>query len=352
MTSTADVDTSADSTTIQNLLAVATARVNRALRAYVRELPDCARQWSSFHFGWTDDHGQAISGGRQGKGLRPGLAYAVAQMLDADLGCADHMAIAVELVHNFSLVHDDVIDRDVTRRGRPTVWAAHGEPAAVLTGDALMALAFQILGRGQHARLVPRLCRAVQDLIEGEALDVAYETREDVSVADYVQMARLKTGALFGAACALGAAACGADPMVIQHLDRYGQALGLAFQISDDLLGLFGDPRRTGKPVGGDLRQRKRTYPVLAALSSPHPAATRLAESYRDTKDLEPTDLAELTVLIEETGARRSAPGCPRRHRPGRGSPARGRAESSPDGVAARLGRARCRPQPVNGASL
>ncbi|MGA5278658.1 polyprenyl synthetase family protein [Streptomyces cellulosae] len=176
---------------------------------------------------------------------------------------ADHAAIAVESVHNFSLVHDDVIDRDVTRRGRPTVWAAYGEPAAGLTGDALMALAFHVLGRGQHARLVPRLCRAVQDLVEGEALDVAYETCEDVSVADNVQMAQMKTGALFGAACELGAAASGADPVVADHLDRYGQALGLAFQISDDLLGLFGDPRRASKPVGGDLRQGKRTNPVL-----------------------------------------------------------------------------------------
>jgi geranylgeranyl diphosphate synthase type I len=116
-------------------------------------------------------------------------------------------------------------------------------------------------------------------------------------------MARLKTGALFGAACAMGASPCDADPVVVDHLDRYGQALGLAFQISDDLLGLVGDPRRTGKPVGGDLRQRKRTYPVLAALSSPHPAAARLREAYRDAKDLELPELVELTVLIEETGA-------------------------------------------------
>lgn len=131
--------------------------------------------------------------------------------------------------------------------------------------------------------LARRLCGAVQELVRGEALDVEYESRRDLTTEDYLLLAQLKTGSLMGAACALGAAAVGACPEVVTRMDRFGRSLGLAFQIADDLLGIFGDPAITGKPVGADLRRRKWTHPVLIALPSPDPAVGPLKALCRST---------------------------------------------------------------------
>ncbi|MGW5334185.1 polyprenyl synthetase family protein [Streptomyces bauhiniae] len=275
-------------------------RVLPTLRAHVHGLPPPQHRWAAFHFGWGDAEGNPLTGGLPGKGLRPALVYAAAQAAGRPSGRLDQVAAAVELVHNFCIVHDDVLDQDRQRRGRPTVWTQFGPSAALLCGDSLLALALACL---DDKRLVGPLCKAVQELIRGEALDIEYESRRDLTTDDYLLMAELKTGSLMGAACALGAAGAGGAPELVFRMGRFGRNLGLAFQIADDLLGVFGDPAVIGKPVGADLRRRKWTYPVLAALSCPGPAARPLRDLYRGSGPPSDEQVAECTRAIEQAGA-------------------------------------------------
>jgi geranylgeranyl diphosphate synthase type I len=285
----------------KELLTQARQRVLPTLRSRVESLPPQQRHWATFHFGWSDAQGNPLAGGLGGKGLRSALVYAAAEVAGGKPRRLDQAATAVELVHNFCIVHDDLIDKDRQRRGRPTVWTEFGSTAAVLTGDALLALA---LGCLEDGNLVGRLCEAVQELIRGEMLDVEYESRRDLTPGDYILMARLKTGALMGVACALGAAAAGGSAELVTRMDRFGHNLGLAFQIADDLLGIFGDTAIVGKPVGSDLRRRNWTYPVLATLSGSDPAAKPLRDLYSSTEPPDDDQVAECVRAIERTGAR------------------------------------------------
>ncbi|WP_405140891.1 family 2 encapsulin nanocompartment cargo protein polyprenyl transferase [Sphaerisporangium sp. NBC_01403] len=250
--------------------------------------------------GASGDHGG--SGGAGGAGL--GAALGAPGGLN--LG-AMSAAVAVELVHNFSLLHDDVMDGDVTRRHRPTAWSVFGVSAAILAGDALLTLAFDVLGADGHpaapdgARV---LGAAVLDLVEGQSADTAFEARAEVSLPECVSMAEGKTGALLGGACALGALFGGGTPEQIEHLRGFGDRLGLAFQLVDDLLGIWGDPAVTGKPVYSDLRNRKKSLPVVAALASGTPAGDELAALYRRDQELTGPDLVHAAELIEAAGGR------------------------------------------------
>lgn len=233
------------------------------------------------------------SGPRQGKGVRQALAVLGAELAGAPASEGVPGAVAVELVHTFSLVHDDIMDGDSMRRGRPALWKAYGTGPAVLAGDALFALAVQTVGTAPAA--VRRLSAALGDLVHGQADDLLFAHRpwtgpEAVTAREYERMAERKTGALLGCALALGAHFGGADEETASVLDRTGRHLGVAFQIADDLLGIWGDPQTTGKPVHGDLRQGKKTLPVLAALGTPYGA-----------------ELSELLASGDEPGAQRAA---------------------------------------------
>ncbi|MFE0516001.1 polyprenyl synthetase family protein, partial [Streptomyces sp. NPDC058964] len=214
-------------------------------------------------------------------------------------------AVAVELVHAFSLLHDDIMDGDTDRRRRPTVWKAYGTGPAVLAGDALFALAVETLATAPGgAAGVRLLSAALADLVRGQADDLLFSTRpwtgpERVRPEEYRAMAEHKTGALLGCAAALGASLGGAPKSTVTALDRAGRHLGTAFQTIDDVLGIWGDPAVTGKPVHGDLRERKKTYPVLAAFDSP---AARHLPALLDAGETEAA-----AALIEECG-RRGAP--------------------------------------------
>ncbi len=207
--------------------------------------------------------------GPGGKLLRPTLVLFACEALGGEAERALPLAAAVELVHTFSLVHDDIVDQDRVRRGRPAAWVALGESQALHAGDGLLALAF---GTAAGAKLpgravawaVEALASATLAMVEGQALDLEFEGRQ-VGTEAYLRMARGKTGALLGCALALGAIAAGREDLAPAHR-RVGVTLGLAFQIRDDWLGLWGDPAVLGKSVGGDLARGKRTYPVAWAL--------------------------------------------------------------------------------------
>ncbi|MEO3743138.1 polyprenyl synthetase family protein [Plantactinospora sp. B5E13] len=283
------------------------AAVRPAMAAAVGHLRPQMRRVCEYQLGWRDDAGRPVQAGA-GKLIRPTLTLVSAAAVGGAVESALSAAVAVELMHNCTLLQDDVMDQDPVRRHRPTAWAVFGPSAAVLAGDALLALAFAVLAR-TPAQLAgtaaAQLARTIDELIEGQALDLSFERTIGVSVADAVRMSAAKTAALLGCACALGGLYGGADEPTRVLLDRYGRHLGLAFQHRDDLLGIWGDPERTGKPAMADLRRRKKSLPVVAALAADNPAAARLRTRYADpTPFADPDELRELAALVEEAGGR------------------------------------------------
>ncbi|MDI5967455.1 family 2 encapsulin nanocompartment cargo protein polyprenyl transferase [Streptomyces sp. SL13] len=280
--------------------------VDPALRTAVASLPRSMRRIAAYHFGWQDAGG-APATGDGGKAIRPALVLAAAQALGGTAESAVPAAAAVELVHNFTLLHDDVLDHDPTRRHRPTAWTVFGVPDAILAGDALQSLALRVLALDPHpaaARAVARLAACVIELCDGQHADCSFERRGDVSLAECLAMAEAKTGALLGCACALGALYAGAPQAAVEAMDAFGRRMGLAFQLIDDLIGIWGDPDVTGKPAGADLTARKKSLPVVAALRSGTPAGDRLAALYAGEQPLSDGQLREAAEAIELAGGR------------------------------------------------
>jgi geranylgeranyl diphosphate synthase type I len=270
---------------------------------------------AAYHFGWIDAEGRPADGD-SGKAVRPALALLSAEAAGADPEAGVPGAVAVELVHNFSLVHDDLMDGDEQRRHRDTVWKVHGPAQAILVGDALFALALEVILRpatDSSARAARLLTAASRRLIDGQAQDISFEHRERVTVEECREMEGNKTGALLACSAAVGAVLVGADEATAGALETYGEHLGLAFQAVDDVLGIWGDPRATGKPAWSDLRQRKKSLPVVAALAARNAAADRLMalltadvkKSPEEFEDFGEAEFATRAALIEEAGGRR-----------------------------------------------
>jgi geranylgeranyl diphosphate synthase type I len=288
------------------VLAWSRAVVQPALRETVANLPAPLSQVAGYHFGWLDASG-APDNADAGKAIRPALTLLCAQAADAQPQQAVAAAVAVELVHNFSLLHDDVMDRDRMRRHRATAWTVFGSSLSILTGDALLALApAQLAATGEEWGLtaIEWLNRSVVELCVGQAEDLDFEKRDDVRVDECLRMARAKTGSLLGCSCALGALAGGAGGERTQLLREFGERVGLAFQLVDDLLGIWGDPKKTGKPVFSDLVNRKQSLPVVAALNSGTASGGELAALYLAESELDERGLAHAADLIERSGGR------------------------------------------------
>ncbi|MFI1180213.1 polyprenyl synthetase family protein [Streptomyces sp. NPDC020799] len=298
-------------TTAPSTLARCRATVEPALRAAVESLHPQPRRMASFSFGWCDADGTPTAG-PGGKGVRQALAVLATEAVGAPAEPGVAAAVAVELIHTFSLVHDDVMDGDERRRHRDTVWKAFGTGPAVLAGDALFALGVQTLAGagGQHgAEAVGRLAGTLGDLVHGQADDLLFESRPwtgpgAVGIPEYRAMADRKTGALLGCAMTLGPVLAGAAPPVVAALSEAGRRLGLAFQAVDDLLGIWGDPRTTGKPVHSDLRRRKKTLPVLAAMALDSTAAEHLTRLLGSPEPLSSADAAAASAIVEAAGGR------------------------------------------------
>jgi len=252
------------------------ARIEAALDA---ALPPANRAPQGLHAAMR--HG-VLNGGKR---MRPLLAYATGNAFGADDASLDAAAVAVELVHCYSLVHDDLpaMDDDALRRGQPTVHVAFDEATAILAGDALQSLAFEVLARAPQdpARRVAMLAELAQatgagGMCGGQALDIAATGQaNDIGIDALQRLHALKTGALLRASVRLGAIAAGADAANGAALDRYADALGLAFQIRDDLLDIEGDAATLGKTAGKDAEQDKATFPALLGIEA---SRTRLAE--------------------------------------------------------------------------
>ncbi len=300
------IDVKTEGGSAREVLAWSRTTVEPALRAAVDTLPPAMRRIAGYHFGWWNEHGQP-DGANGGKAIRPTLVLLSAQAVGGVAAAAVPAAAAVELVHNFSLLHDDVMDGDVTRRHRPTAWSVFGPNPAILAGDALLTLALDVLAASGHPAAtegIRMLSAAVQDLVEGQSADLAFEQRAEIELAECLRMAERKTGALMGCACAVGASFGGGSPEQVEQLRGFGQHVGLAFQHVDDLLGIWGDPAVTGKPVYSDLRSRKKSLPVVAALTSDTLAGPELAELYHRDQPLSDADLIHAAELIDIAGGR------------------------------------------------
>ena len=215
-----------------------------ALQAAVQRLDPSSRLQASYHLGWCDADGKPTEGGG-GKAVRPALALLSAEAAGATAEVGVPGAVGVELVHNFSLLHDDLMDGDLERRHRRTVWAIWGAPAAILAGDALLALAHEVVleSPSPHAgRAALLLATTTRELTRGQVQDVAFESRSDVTLDECLDMAGGKTGALLAASAAIGAVLAGAPEDVVDALTTFGGEVGLAFQLVDDVLGIWGDP--------------------------------------------------------------------------------------------------------------
>ncbi len=291
-------------------------------------LDDWMRQAIRYHFGWVDRDFQPIVGGKSGKKLRPVMALlsyqgaleslAPGAGIEADLGPALPMAASIEMVHNYSLIHDDIEDDDRTRHGRATLWALFGKPKAINVGDCLDMLAFRTVlrspERGLDAARTLKLAQTITEtsvkLTLGQHADMSFEDDLNVSPAMYLRMIAGKTAALISCATYCGAlvALDPARPDAAARLEayaRFGQQIGLGFQMRDDILGIWGLTADTGKPSGSDIRRRKKSLPVIFALSNSAPAQReKLLELYRSTAPITPDQEQFVMAALAEAGAR------------------------------------------------
>lgn len=254
------------------------AKVGSALEAVVAQ-EGLWRLLIGYPLGLAEADGTA-GPGPHGKLLRPSLVLFASEAVGGDAEDALPLAVSIELVHTFSLVHDDIVDGDRVRRGRPTAWVVFGEHQALHAGDALLALAFRVAAEANLPQAVASLARATVAMVEGQVRDLELEGKW-VRTGEYREMVRGKTGALLGCALELGAIAAGRADLAPAHR-QVGETVGIAFQIRDDWLGLWGDPAEVGKAVGADLVRGKRSFPIAWALERDPSIATLLREGSLD----------------------------------------------------------------------
>ncbi len=262
------------------------------------------------HFGYPP-YGPA----RRGKRLRPQMVMRVAVSEGAPVEHALDAAVAVEIFHNYSLVHDDIEDRDELRHGRRTLWSAYGIAEAINAGDAMCALSFLSLEHAAayiEARRVLEMIALLHDahavMCEGQSLDLHFESERSVDLPGYYRMIECKTAQLFDASCRLGAYAAGCNDAKIGAYGSVGRAYGMAFQIRDDVAGIWSSVGETGKTVASDIARRKWTFPVVWAIAQPASEARRVVtDAYALGHPLEPGRVDRVVEALDSLGAREAA---------------------------------------------
>lgn len=292
---------------ISDILDKYSVDIEHTIREILDTAPSFIRGVISYHFGWVDQTFEAASSER-GKMLRPTLCLLVFDALTGSHAAALPVAAGLEMIHNFSLIHDDIEDGDWERRGRPTAWTIWGKPLAINVGDFLYTLAFDTVCRLDSTIFSAEKILSVQRLVTescltltaGQDLDLRFEQIRDVSTEMYIDMVYKKTGALLEAAVLAGAMLGTSDEAVISNYREFAQNIGIAFQIRDDILGIWGDTTKTGKSADNDLRRKKKTLPVIYTLSKSggqrHESLHRL---YADPEPLSDTQIEFVRDSLE-----------------------------------------------------
>jgi geranylgeranyl diphosphate synthase, type I len=307
-------------TTTQSEMAARLQAVDQAVERLLPELPQFAGLYDMFryHVGWLD-RSMARVDGPEGKKLRPTLSLLVADTLGDGWRLAIPAAAAVELVHNFSLVHDDIEDNSPLRRHRDTVWAAWGMPQAINVGDAVLVLAQRALAEADlpsdvGMSALRRLDGACLGLCEGQYLDLLWEGQASVTPEQYVEMIERKTARLFQCAAELGALCSRASADAQRQAALFGSSLGMAFQAVDDLLGVWAPVHETGK-TELDLTSRKKSLPAVLGLAAPPSRdADRFRALYGLERPLSPNETAEARSLLDNLGIHEQASAYARRY--------------------------------------
>lgn len=243
--------------------------------------------------------------GMGGKRIRPLVTLLSASLFGEldQVEAALPAALAVELFHNSTLMHDDIMDGAPLRRGRPTVHQRWDVNTAILSGDTMLIMAYQQLAKSNPTHLPALLDtfnQSVLEVCEGQQLDMDYEQRDQVTIVEYIEMIRMKTSVLVGCAAQLGAIAMGAATMDVRYVGDFGLNVGIAFQLQDDILDVFGDPDAVGKQVGGDILSNKKTYLLAKALDLAKGSDKVELAGLLNGKDLEPTEkIARVTAIYE-----------------------------------------------------
>jgi geranylgeranyl diphosphate synthase type I len=280
------------------------------IRKVIDSCPSVLCNMLRYHMGWQDEHGHSCSR-ESGKFIRSNLCLLSCQAVGGDTSQVIPAAAAVELIHNFSLIHDDIEDASDERHHRATVWKLWGQSQAINAGDAMFTLAYlallQLKGKGitdeKVASSIRMLSLACLQLCEGQYLDVEYENRLDTTTDDYLDMAGRKTAALFAVSTSLGAYLGSEDSKLVDFFHLFGKELGIAYQIYDDILGIWGIEESIGKSVS-DIFQRKKTLPVVYGLQNSEGEARKRLEKFYSQKSIEGEDIAEVTNILDQLSTR------------------------------------------------
>lgn len=289
----------------RDMLPALEQEMQKVLKVNKDEKPTAFYGMMQYHMGWADAELAPVSV-KSGKRIRPLSLLLATEAAGGNWQQAIPAAAAIELLHNFSLIHDDIEDASPTRRGRDTVWKIWGIQQAINCGDSMFAIAHlamnYLIEQNVDAKIVVQALRRFDEtcvhLTQGQHADMDFELRSHVTVDEYVTMITGKTAVLIALCSELGALIAGATPQIVEHYHQFGRSLGLAFQIIDDILGIWGDENLTGKSAATDILTKKKTFPVLYGLSQ-SPALQNLYANEEPNAAF----VKNVVTLLDQTGA-------------------------------------------------
>jgi len=286
-------------------------KIQIELQRIINRSPLALYSMLRYHMGWQDEHGHPQYD-KLGKFARSTLCLLSCEAVGGNAVQIVPAAAALELVHNFSLLHDDIEDASGQRRKKPTVWKLWGQSQAINAGDAMFSLVYLALLRLRENGIADRqiihsyqiLSETCIELCEGQYLDLAYEDHFSVTVEDYLGMIAKKTAALIAASSSLGAYLGTEDEEIVNRFRQFGKELGLAYQIRDDILGIWGIEESTGKSVESDISQRKKTLPVIYGLQNSKSADREMLEKLYSQESIKGDDLVKVLGILNQSVAR------------------------------------------------
>ncbi len=302
-------------TTIKKIVNKYASEIDATIKDMLAEAPEFINGIISYHLGWVDQTFQPTNSDR-GKMFRPTLSLLVFEAITGNYQKALPMAASIEMIHNFSLLHDDIEDDDVERRGRPTAWTIWGKHRVINIGDFLFSLAIKALYQFDTNHFPPERIFAAQQLIvqacleltKGQELDIRFENVQEISADMYLDMVYKKTGALVEAALVSAATLATSDKAVIQNYHTFARNIGISFQIRDDILGIWGDTSKTGKSIANDLRRKKKTLPVIYMLDKTSGSRKEhLMRCYTKPEQLSDKEVEFVRECLEQAQAGRYA---------------------------------------------